>query len=998
MTSDEDEGVAEDQDATIVLGPDDGQGDGRIGQEISHYRILGKVGQGGMGVVYKAEDTRLERTVALKFLPPELVRDDQARERFLREARAASSLDHSNICTVHQFDDVEGESFIAMGYVEGQSLRELVRFGPMPVDEVVDLGAQVARGLVAAHEKGIVHRDIKPANIMLAADGQAKILDFGLATAPALDKLTKVGTTMGTIAYMSPEQARGDTVGPQSDVWSLGVVLYEMIAGRMPFPGDHEQTVIHGILNAEPRSLDDLEPRIDADLRAIIHRALQKDCAERYATAQDLLADLERLGRRLRGEGAPVAGPIWRKPAFVVPIVLVALTATALVAWLLRSQGQLREAQASLVEIERLLEEATGADRVEPLLAAFALAEQVEVVIPEDPRLTEVWPRLASSIHVTSEPPGAEVFIKPYGAEEGEWVSLGVTPLDARLARVYYNWRFQKEGHETVLAAADARWEKLNRTLDPAGTVPEGMVRVEALDLGDETFPSFFIDRYEVTNREFKAFVDAGGYDSRDHWVHPFEQGGDRGPDLSWEAAMERFVDATGRPGPAIWINGDYPDGEENHPVGGVSWYEAAAYAEFVGKDLATTAHWAFAAGQLETQQYRSLAPLLLGQSNLQREDSEAAPVGEFAGLTVYGAYDMAGNVREWTWETTPVGRSTCGGAWDDVYYQFNNVSQLPPFDRSAKNGFRLIVETDRDAVPEWAWEGYTEPEVDYRSETPVSDELFESYLNRFAYDPGALDSEIESRDESHDDWIVERVTFNAAYGNERMVIYLMLPKSRAAPPYQTVLFFPHSGAVLEDTFDLDSWRRAYEPILKSGRAFVFPILRGTYERDLDGFDSAGHAPAPERRHEYTDYMVRWTKDFRRTIDYLEDRDDIDADRLAYLGSSWGAGNPASVVLAVETRFKASMLLVGGFSVSRPLPEVDPFNYAPRVRVPTLMLGGKYDLVFDAETQVRPMFDLLDLPDEDKRLVLYESDHRVPRNESTREMLDWLDRYLGEVR
>jgi serine/threonine protein kinase len=227
-----------------------------IGKTISHYKILEKLGEGGMGTVYKAEDTKLKRTVALKFLSPELTREPVAKRRFIHEAQAASALQHHNICTIHEIDETaEGQLFISMDCYDGQTLKEKIAGGSLAVDEALGLAVQVAAGLSKAHGAGMVHRDIKPANIMVTNDGIAKILDFGLAKLAGQTKVTKTGMTVGTIAYMSPEQARGEPADARSDIFSLGAVLYEMLTGELPFPGEHEAAVIYGIMNSDPKRL-----------------------------------------------------------------------------------------------------------------------------------------------------------------------------------------------------------------------------------------------------------------------------------------------------------------------------------------------------------------------------------------------------------------------------------------------------------------------------------------------------------------------------------------------------------------------------------------------------------------------------------------------------------------------------------------------------------------------------------------------------------------------
>jgi serine/threonine protein kinase/tetratricopeptide (TPR) repeat protein len=264
-----------------------------VGKTVSHYRVLEKIGGGGMGVVYRAEDTRLKRTVALKFLPPELSRDAEAKERFIQEAQAASALQHTNICVVYDVDETpEGQMFISMEHLEGETLKAKIERGPLRVEEAIAIAIQVAQGLTKAHERGIIHRDIKPANIMVTTDGLAKIVDFGLAKLARRTALTRAGTTAGTIAYMSPEQTRGDTVDHRTDIWSLGVVLYEMVTGHVPFRGDYENAVIYSILNTRPDPITALRTGVPMELERVVQKCLSRDPRERYQHADELLVDL----------------------------------------------------------------------------------------------------------------------------------------------------------------------------------------------------------------------------------------------------------------------------------------------------------------------------------------------------------------------------------------------------------------------------------------------------------------------------------------------------------------------------------------------------------------------------------------------------------------------------------------------------------------------------------------------------------------------------------
>jgi serine/threonine protein kinase/tetratricopeptide (TPR) repeat protein len=262
---------------------------------ISHYRIIEKLGGGGMGVVYKAEDMKLDRIVALKFLPPELTRDDEAKKRFMQEAKTASSLDHTNICNIHEIDEADGQMFICMNYYEGETLKKKIDKGLMKIDETVDLALQIAKGLQKAHEKGIIHRDIKPANIFVTDDQVVKILDFGLAKLTGYSALTRVGETLGTTVYMSPEQSSGEKTDQRTDIWSLGVVLYEMVTGRMPFRGDYEQAVVYSIMNDEPEPVTGIRSNVPMELEKIIWKALRKKPSERYQHIDEMIVDLNNI-------------------------------------------------------------------------------------------------------------------------------------------------------------------------------------------------------------------------------------------------------------------------------------------------------------------------------------------------------------------------------------------------------------------------------------------------------------------------------------------------------------------------------------------------------------------------------------------------------------------------------------------------------------------------------------------------------------------------------
>ena len=292
-----------------------------IGKTISHYKILEKLGEGGMGVVYKAQDTKLKRTVALKFLPGELLCDSEAKARFIHEAQAASALNHPNITTIYEIDEVDQQCFISMEYIEGQSIKELVEAHRLSLEEILKIALQVCEALMAAHDKEIVHRDIKSDNIMLSPRAQAKIMDFGLAKLKGVTKLTKTGSTLGTLQYMSPEQAQGKDVDQRSDIFSCGVVLYEMITGQLPFKGEHEAAVIYSIVNETPEPLARYKANVPEGLQRIVDKALKKDISTRYQSAAEIVADLKGLQKETTV--ASVVKPKKKILSFIVPTAIV---------------------------------------------------------------------------------------------------------------------------------------------------------------------------------------------------------------------------------------------------------------------------------------------------------------------------------------------------------------------------------------------------------------------------------------------------------------------------------------------------------------------------------------------------------------------------------------------------------------------------------------------------------------------------------------------------
>jgi predicted Ser/Thr protein kinase len=977
------------------------------------YEIARELGRGGMGVVYKARDTQLKRWVALKFLPPHLAALDELRSRFLIEAQAAAALSHPNICVIHEVAEDEGLPFIAMEYVEGETLRQRVKREPLATEEVAALMEQVARGLGEAHGKGIIHRDIKSSNIMITDKGQAKIMDFGLAKLHGGESLTKTQTTLGTVGFMSPEQASGAQVDHRSDLWSAGVVFYELLTGEMPFVGANDLAVIYNILNEDPRPIPRREPPVPGALQRVVDRALKKDPADRYASAEEIVEDLRKYSEVLRAEAAGVFNirslvRRLRQPRVAIATGLAVVAVAASTVWFFQHRAEVAWArEVALPEIERLIAEN---DTWRNLVPPYRLAEQAEAVLGDDPALADVFSRVAMDMNVRTTPPGARVYMKEFADPDAEWTYLGDSPLEgARVPVGIFRWKIELDRHETVHAAA-ATWAfdptvqtrqgigvglvpyELVRTLDREGGVPLGMVRVESTDTPSGTLDDFFIGKYEVTNREYKRFVDAGGYRNREYWRHPFVKDGE---EISWDWAMREFVDPSGQPGPSSWMGGDYPAGREEYPVSGVSWYEAAAYAEYAGATLPTGIHWHAASGGFTPMiMWPQLGGFAVFAPFANFGGQGPVPVGSLRGITAYGAHDMAGNVREWCWNETPQGRLIRGGAWDGNTYDFNVNRQAPPMDRSANNGFRLAVYRDPETVPEAAFAFLPlGPPTDLRAQQPVSDDIFQIYSEQFSYDETPLNARVESREEGPGGWIREKITFDAAYGGERVIAHLFLP-TNTPPPFQTVVYFPGSASTF--TASSEGLENYYEfpmflsYLLTNGRAVLYPVYKGTFERQVPGMP----APPPQSRsHQYSEFTIQVVRDFRRSLDYLETREDIDSEKIAYYGMSMG-GALGAIIPAVEERIVTNVLLAGAL-LDLGRPEVHPLNYVTRVRKPTLMLNGKYDVRIDAG--IKPMFDLLGTPAEHKQIILYDTDHIPPRSEFIKETLAWLDEYLGPV-
>ena len=1022
------------------------------GQQFGRYQIRAKLGAGGMAEVYLADDLQLGRRVALKFLAPETETDVVAQRRLLREARAAATLDHAHICSVYEVGETDGRPYIAMQYVEGEALDSRLRRSPLALYEILAIAVQVVDALSDAHAHDILHRDIKPANIMLTTRGDAKVMDFGLAKHAEADDataeraetasvLTNRGHVVGTAAYMSPEQARGERLDARSDLFSIGVLLYEMVSGQRPFLGSSSAELAAAILTHQPAPLARFAPNTPAELERIVTKLLNKNPDSRYQTAKDLLIDLrtlkeeqefqQRLGRTPQPSGhivdAPVPSSGARVPASPATSAAVGVPSRPGRAWLAIGLGFIALLAVALggVFAWRTLHSRRARAQVAQVVAladakryyeAYDLAAAIEPYAAGDPTLAGIMTSISDTVSVTTDPPGATVYLKRFTGDDATASTrrvIGTSPFtNVRIARGEYILSIEKEGYAPtertvsgVLMKATALTItpppiRIVQRLVPAGSVPSGMVSVPGGDYRLITWSrptdrrvrleDYFIDKYEVSNQEYKEFINAGGYGKREFWRHTFTKDGRV---MSWDEAQRLLVDRTGLPGPRSWSNQSVPEGKADHPVTDITWYEADAYAAFRGKRLATIFEWEKAARNgfqaaagVSSMPWGTFYPgdPLTGRANFGTGTLPSTSA-EF-GMSAFGAYNMAGNVAEWTANDSSDGYLATGGAWGDPTYTFSQFGGRPGFFSSEKLGFRCATSANDRAGDQGGLRIELEQEVPrYTAPSPSA---FAKLASAYRYEKTSLDAKVEQTIETPE-WKREKITFNSGSG-ERAIAYLYLP-NHVRRPLQVIHFLP-AGDVAGGFRSLpEAMDDRMAPFVRAGRAAFGVVLQGYIER----LRPAGFVPPPASSVEYTEMMVGRVTDLRRGLDYLETRPDIDMTRMAALAPS--AGSVLGLVLgALEDRYRAFVFIGAGLPASfRGIsPAANPINYSSYIRGPKLILQGRYDEDTPLRTATEPFFKLLSEP---KRLSLYDGGH-VPSIEVMMGATSaWLDDQLGRV-
>ena len=629
---------------------------------------------------------------------------------------------------------------------------------------------------------------------------------------------------------------------------------------------------------------------------------------------------------------------------------------------------------------------------------AFAIAAKIESLIQDESTREALWTGISWTSPIESEPPGARVFRQSLGAADNDWEDLGTTPLvDVRFALDQgYRLRFELSGYRPVevlhSAVRDYRWGETRLDsrpiiMDPVDVLPEEMVRVPGFTHDLVDYADLFVDRFEVTNRDFAHFVTSGGYESPEYWQQPFLEDD---AEISWDDAMAQFVDRTGRRGPATWTGGAYPDGQGDYPVNGVSWYEAAAYAAFVDKQLPTIMHFA------ATRKYDIVdAGHSRSRSNLG--GSGPLPVGHGRAMNAFGVYDLDGNVREWCWNETGKGtRGTSGAAWTDAPFHTSWIIPKSSWNRDPTNGIRLIRTFDSaEKLARLRQPEAPPPRRDPRDIATPTREQIEIYQRLFDYDALPLNAKTVTIDE-FEHWNREHIEFDLPYG-ERGGAYLYVP-AHARPPYEAIVFWGGHHILELQSVDRE-FIEAFDFIIRSGRVVVQPILKGTFGRINEATRRALEEYWSDTDFQsgtaWRDLSVKWVQDVSRSLDYVESRDDIKSEAVGYYGLSWGGGI-APLLLANEDRIGPAVFNVGGLDdVWRDLPEVDPLTYVRLVKNPVLMLNGEYDIVKPMETSQKAMFELLGTDLEHKKHYVTPAGHVVPREDTVRETLDWYDRYLS---
>ena len=689
--------------------------------------------------------------------------------------------------------------------------------------------------------------------------------------------------------------------------------------------------------------------------------------------------------------------------ALSVLLLVTAITAGAI--WLAQRNRRIRWATNSVDQVAHLAQS-------HKYFEAYDLATAIRKYLPDDPRLPRLMLEITDDLAISTEPAGAQVYLRRFAADaSGHLPSrylVGTTPIrDLPIPRGNYLMYIEKNGYAPIQRTLSTvsyhlfrgmRKISIEHKLIEGANMPERMVFIpggtyKLLAYGRPTetavqLDDFFIDKFEVTNGEYKEFINASGYLKKEYWKYPFVK---HGKSLSWEEAMRELRDQTGLPGPRGWSSEDYPGGQAEYPVTGITWYEAAAYAAFRGKQLPTLYQWEKAARVGVSALYsRTAMPWGLESEDTSQRANFAGkgtmPVDSFEfGVSPYGCYNMAGNVAEWCLNARGDDFFIAGGSWHDPPYLFGDYGAFPGSYSSNALKFRCVLNSPRAKEDQGATHFPAEEPPTYEATSEAS---FRSWLSHYRYDNTPLNAKIEEVVETAE-WRREKISYDGVQ-DERTLAYLFLPKN-SQPPFQVINYIPGTSAFTSATIP-QSVDLLVQPHIKAGRALLAVVLRGYVERK-----DPLYVPVPFREGasvRFRDQMVHWATEIRRGLDYLQTRPDIDAQKIAF----WNVSRASFVVIAaIEPRYRSVIFESDGLPKEYLsfLPEANPIFFAPHVRAPKLMLNGRYDEQWPFHSAIKPMYNLLREP---KRLEVCDCGHIPPAEISVPIINSWLDKTLGPVK
>ena len=604
--------------------------------------------------------------------------------------------------------------------------------------------------------------------------------------------------------------------------------------------------------------------------------------------------------------------------------------------------------------------------------------------------IAENFPELFNSIsalrEIDSNPKNVKVYFSRNELDDNNEYFIGETPLtNTRLPRGVIKLRFEKEGYRDRIIITNFGWRVPFRSPNLSKVNSDKVILIDSstvniaiagiVDADPKEINSYYIDENEIANKDYYEFLNSPYYEDSKFWNQLISK--HKIINFSYNDIHD-YVDNTGRKGPSTWYVGKYKNDEENFPVLGISWFEALAYCEFIGKSLPNIYQWDKSAGMAS-------ADAIIPGSNILK--STPVDINSKSVHGYYGLKHMAGNAREWIYNTSgDKDKFILGGGYKDEVYLFNWVQSTDPHDRTETNGCRCANQIDKGSIV--GYEPIKRPSKDLSLLKPADNKTYELYRSQYSYDNFELNPRIIESKINNSGQRVERIEFDS-FNNEKMQVLLYLPKDSKGP-HKLIIWYPGSNTISQRSSQgiMNNLSKNRGFFIESGYALALPIFTSTFERG-DGLLNS----IPDPTINYRDHVITWGREMQITIDYLITRDDIDKENIAFFGTSWG-GRLGGIMVAIEDRFKTAILMVGGMRVQNKKPEADPLHFLPRIKIPILMLNGRYDHFFPVETSQIPMYNFLGTDQKNKKHIIYDTGHYIPFNDLVNESLNWLQNYL----